>query len=144
MNTACPICDKHRGDGPLVGPVIFTDDLVTVSHRPLTQNPPLPGYLFVETTRHAPTFADLTDDEAAVVGWAARRAASALRAELAPESVFSAIAGRSIAHFHQHIFARPAGTPTETYWFDVDSWPDGPRIDDQGLADLVARLARHF
>src|SRR5690606_21896417 len=77
VSSLCPICDKHRGLGPLVGPVIFADDLVAVTHRPLDQRAPVPGYLFVETIRHAPTLADLTDDEAAAVGWAARRAAAA-------------------------------------------------------------------
>ncbi len=124
--------------------MIFADDLVAVTHRPLDQRAPVPGYLFVETIRHAPTLADLTDDEAAAVGWAARRAAAALRAELAPEFVFSAITGRSVDHFHQHVLARPTGTPPDTHWFDVDSWSDGPRVDEPRLAELVARLSRHF
>ncbi|MFB7877662.1 HIT family protein [Nocardia sp. NPDC056064] len=144
MPAPCPICDKHQGIGPLVGPVIFADDLVLVTHRPLDQAAPRPGYLFIETLRHAPTLADLTDDEAAAVGRAAHRAATALRAELAPESVFSAIVGRSVPHFHQHVFARPTGTPPETHWFDIDSWPDGPRVDEQGLTDLTTRLAQYF
>lgn len=144
MGARCLICDKHRGVGRLVGPVIFTNELVTVTHRPLTQGMPRPGYLFVETARHTPTLADLTEAEAAAVGWAASRAAYALRSELDPEFVFSAIAGRSMAHFHQHVFARPRGIPAETHWFDIDSWNDGPRIDEDGLTELTQRLAQHY
>ncbi|NEW30596.1 HIT family protein [Nocardia cyriacigeorgica] len=144
MELECLICAKHRGAGRLVGPILYTDDLVVVSHRPLTEGAPVPGYLFVESRRHAPTVADLTDSEAAAIGWAVRRCAHALRHELEPEFVFSAIAGRSVDHFHQHVFARPTGTPATIHWFDVDSWSDGPRIDAAGLTRLAARLSAHF
>lgn len=144
VGSECLICDKHRGVGRLVGPVLYADDLVVVTHRPLTESTPMPGYLFVETVRHTPTLADMTDAEASAVGWAAHRAAAALRAELAPEFVFSAITGLSVTHFHQHVFARPHGVPRSLHWFDLDSWRDGPRIDGPGLADLSGRLAAHF
>ncbi|WP_218022295.1 HIT family protein [Nocardia amamiensis] len=124
--------------------MIFADELVVVTHRPLTEGRPVPGYLFVETRRHAPTLADLTDAEASAVGWAVRRAAYALRRELSPEFVFSAVAGRSVTHFHQHVFARADGMPETLHWFDVDSWPDGPRIDASALRLLTGRLATYF
>ncbi len=104
----------------------------------------MPGYLFIETVRHAATLADLDDAEAAAVGWAVRRAACALRGELAPEFVFSAVTGRSVAHFHQHVFVRPQGTPDEVYWFEIDSWRHGPRIDERALAMLCERLTTYF
>lgn len=144
VGNECLICDKHRGVGRLVGPVIYASDLVVVTHRPLTEGSPVPGYLFVETVRHTPTLADLTDAEAAAVGWAVRRAAYALRTELAPEYVFSAITGRSVAHFHQHVFARPKGTPSTVPWFDVDSSTPDSHIDDPALIALSQRLSAHF
>ncbi|MFB7716080.1 hypothetical protein [Nocardia sp. NPDC056100] len=144
MGSQCLICDKHRGVGPLVGPVIYASELVMVTHRPLSEGAPMPGYLFVETVRHAATLADLTDDEAAEAGWAARRAALALRLELDPEYVFSAVTGRSVAHFHQHVFVRPQGAPNTLHWFDIDSWAEGPRIGENALTELCGHLARHF
>ncbi|MFE3060639.1 hypothetical protein [Nocardia sp. NPDC059239] len=78
------------------------------------------------------------------VGWAVRRAAHALRNELAPDFVFSAITGRSVAHFHQHVFIRPGGAPDTVSWFNIDSWNDRPRIEESALATLCARLATHF
>ncbi|MDR7172953.1 diadenosine tetraphosphate (Ap4A) HIT family hydrolase [Nocardia kruczakiae] len=128
--------------GRLVGPVIYADDLVVVTHRPLSEGVPMPGYLFVETVRHAPTLADLSDAEGAAVGWAVRRAAYALRTELSPDYVFSAITGRSVAHFHQHVFVRPEGTPDTVSWFA--SWSDGPHVDEPMLVTLCERLAVHF
>ncbi|WP_369640645.1 HIT family protein [Nocardia sp. JMUB6875] len=124
--------------------MIFADELVVVTHRPLSEGVAMPGYLFVETTRHAATLADLSDGEGAAVGWAVRRAAGALRTELAPEFVFSAVTGRSVAHFHQHVFARPRGTPDSVGWFDIDSWEGGPRIVESELVALCERLAGHF
>ncbi|MFG1794869.1 HIT family protein [Nocardia sp. NPDC049149] len=144
MGSECAICAKHRGVGALVGPVVFEDDLVVVTHRPLANNTPVPGYLFVETRRHTPSVSTLTDAEASAVGWAVTRAARAIQHELAPEFVFSAVTGRSVVHFHQHVFARPLGTPPAIPWPDTDSWPEGPRITATELTPLIARLASHF
>jgi diadenosine tetraphosphate (Ap4A) HIT family hydrolase len=119
-----------------VGPIVWSDELVVVSHRPGS----FPGYLFVETRRHVSSLDELTESEALGVARAAWSGARALRAELEPESVHSAIAGRSVAHFHQHVFVRHRGTPAELGWMDVD-WPGAPRAD---LAGLCGRLSAHF
>ncbi|MFC9253726.1 HIT family protein [Amycolatopsis thailandensis] len=133
----CAICAKHRGEGPLVGPVVRANDLVIVSHRPGE----FPGYLFVETRRHVAVLDELTPDEVSAVSRAAWCAARGLRAELAPEHVFSAIAGRSVAHFHQHVFARHRGTPAEIGWMDGPSWSGTPVVD---IDALCGRLAGYF
>ncbi|WP_434451702.1 HIT domain-containing protein [Lentzea sp. E54] len=132
----CLICAKHRGSGPLVGPVVFADDLVVVSHRPGG----VVGYLFVETRRHVAALDLLTVEEAEAVARAVRAVAVGLRAELDPEFVFSAVAGRSVAHFHQHVFARHRGTPPELAWTEV-RWPGAPTGD---AAELCARLGAHL
>ena len=44
MDETCPVCAKHRGEGPLQGPVLYADDLVVVSHRA----DGLLGHAFVE------------------------------------------------------------------------------------------------
>ncbi|RSN22815.1 histidine triad (HIT) protein [Streptomyces sp. WAC 05977] len=133
----CAICAKHRGEGPLVGPVVWADDTVVVSHRPGD----FPGYLFVETRRHVAALDELTPEEVTAVSQAAWRAARGLRAELTPEHVFSAIAGRSVAHFHQHVFVRYRGTPSELGWMDGPSWTGAPAVD---IHALCGRLAGHF
>jgi diadenosine tetraphosphate (Ap4A) HIT family hydrolase len=116
--------------------VVWADDLVVVTHRPGD----FPGYLFVETRRHVAGLDELTEAEAPAVAGAAWVGARALRAELAPESVHAAIAGRSVAHFHQHVFVRHPGTPAGLGWMDVD-WPGAPR---GGVATLCGRLSAHF
>ena len=144
MTSACAICEKHRGSGPLVSPLIFEDDLVVVSHRPVSQGTAVPGYVFVETRRHVRGLSSMTEREALAVSRAVWCMSRALEAELVPEYVFSAIAGRSVSHFHQHVFVRPFGTPDSVAWNDVDSWDAAPRVDEHALDLLCHRLSGHF
>jgi ATP adenylyltransferase len=138
MPEPCPICAKHRGAGPLVSPLVWSDDRVVVTHQPGS----FPGYLFVEPRRHVASLDGLTESEALAIARAVWVAARALRTELEPESVHTFVAGRGTAgvHFHQHVFVRHRGTPAELGWLDVD-WPGAPRED---LAGLCGRLAPHF
>ncbi|TQC44317.1 HIT domain-containing protein [Rhodococcus sp. WS4] len=146
MTPDCAICDKHRNVGPLVGPRIFQNDLLVVTHRPALSKgaPTVPGYLFVETRRHVANLQSLHESEVRAVAHAAWCAARALESELSPQFVFSALAGRSVSHFHQHIFVRPVGTPDATEWNDVDSWADAPRVDAAELEQLCTKLATYF
>ncbi|HZM84218.1 MAG TPA: HIT domain-containing protein [Candidatus Limnocylindrales bacterium] len=137
----CLICAKHRGEGPLVGPMVFEDEHCLVFHKPTGEDgTAFLGHLFVETRRHVPYLADLTDAEAASVGRAAARAARGLRAELHADSVFSAIVGKGVAHFHQHVFARHPGTPAEYGWMESDEWPQAPRGTATDVVSLCDRL----
>lgn len=127
----CPICQKHRGDGPLVGPVIHSDTLIEVTHR---ADGPL-GYVFIETKRHVASLSQLTEDEAGVIGQARTRLARGLRTELGVEHVHALVAGLGISHFHEHLFARHVGTPQDHPWWQ--QWDGGVRGD---VADFAARL----
>ncbi len=131
----CSICRKHRGEGPLVGPVIYADELVCASHRPFGPA----GYVFIESRRHTPYLDDLTDAEASAVGRLRSGLARGLRAELDVEFVHAQVSGRGVAHFHQHVYVRHTGTPTELEWWQ--QWPDAPLGD---IDDLAQRLSRHL
>jgi ATP adenylyltransferase len=142
---SCPICMKHRGEGPLVGPQVWEDEHLIISHRPPgTDGTVFLGYLFVETRRHVPYLDELTEAEAAAIGRAVWRAARGLRSELPAEFVFSAIVGTGVAHFHQHLFVRYPGTPAEYGWMTSHEWPDAPRGRPAEVADLCARLQTYF
>ncbi|MEU4621007.1 HIT family protein [Actinoplanes sp. NPDC023801] len=137
----CLICAKHRGEGSLGGIRVWEDEHSLVFHRPVdASGTTMPGYLFVESRRHVPYLADLTDVEAAAIGRVVRRAAEALRAEVDAEFVFSAVAGMSHAHFHQHLFVRHRGTPAEYGWMAGDQWPGVPRSTAPAIAELCVRL----
>lgn len=131
---SCVICQKHRGQGPLVGPLIFQDDLVFVAHRAVGSL----GYVFVETQWHVGSLDELTDAEAEAVGRTTTRLARGLRSELQIEQVHSMVAGLGAAkaHFHQYVFVRHAGTPHRYGW--SEPWPDAPQGD---TAHLARRLA---
>ncbi|MEV4312817.1 histidine triad (HIT) protein [Actinocrispum sp. NPDC049592] len=145
MTEECLICAKHRGEGPLVGHHVWADEHVIVSHRlEGDDGTTFLGYLFVESRRHVPSWDALTEVEAAAVARAAWRAARGLRAELGPEFVFSAIVGRRVAHFHQHLFARYQNTPEQYSWMDSAEWPGSKRGGLDEVAHLSARLAVHL
>jgi ATP adenylyltransferase len=131
----CPICRKHRGEGPLVGPVVHVDELVSVSHRATGAL----GYLFVESRRHVPYLDGLSDVEAEAFGRTTTRVARALRAELDVAYVHVFTTGHSIAHVHQHVVVRHAGAPSDLPWWQ--EWSDAPHGDAVALA---ARLAGHL
>jgi ATP adenylyltransferase len=129
----------------LVGPVVWQDELVVVSHRPVGQDGAgVPGYLFVETRRHVAVLDGLEPDEVGAVARAVWWAARGLRAELDPDFVFSAVVGRAVAHFHQHVFVRHRGTPEDVGWMDGHEWSGAPRVTADRLVELSARLRRHF
>ncbi|CAA9413191.1 MAG: hypothetical protein AVDCRST_MAG75-2892 [uncultured Propionibacteriaceae bacterium] len=132
VNDGCLICQKHRGEGPLVGPLIHQDALVFVAHRAVGSL----GYVFVETQRHVSSLAELTDAEAEAVGWTTTRLARGLCSELEVEHVHSMVAGLGVAHFHQHVFVRHAGTPSSYGW--CEPWPDAPQGDTGYLARRLA------
>ena len=142
MATDCLICEKHAGRGSLVGPAVWEDRDVLVSHRPADPDGRgFPGHLFVETRRHVARWDELTSAEAQSVARAAWLAARALRAELPVELVFSAIVGMGVHHFHQHVFVRYPGTPGEVDWMRSPWWDGAPRSNVDALA---ARLGQHF
>lgn len=128
----CPICAKHRGQGDLVGPVIFADELIMITHRAGGSL----GYAFIETRRHVAYVDELNNEEAAAIGVARSRLALALVAELPVEHVHAMVAGTGVAHFHEHVFVRHLGTPADVAW--NEPWPDAPAGD---IAALVARLS---
>ncbi len=127
-DASCVICQKHRGEGPLVGPLIYQDALISVAHRAAGSL----GYVFVETQRHVPSLYQLTDAEAEAVGRTTARLARGLYSELEVEHVHSMVAGLGVAHFHQHVFVRHAGTPSGYQWWE--QWPAAPRGDIERLA----------
>jgi ATP adenylyltransferase len=134
-NSTCPLCEKHRGIGDLVGPVIYEDGVVHVAHRAAG---PL-GYVFVDTMRHVAYVDELTDAEARAVGWARSRIARAFRAELDIDFVHAMVVGTGVAHFHEHVFGRHAGTPDDYEWWR--QWEGGPVGDVEAFA---RRLQPYF
>jgi ATP adenylyltransferase len=136
----CAICAKHRGEGPMKSELVGRYDEFWVYHgQPGTDGRAALGHLVIESDRHAPYLADLTDSEAAALGRLRSRVARALQDELGVPFVFTAVIGRHIAHFHEHLLPRHPGVPSEVPWHQSDE--AGPQADAQAVADLAQRLA---
>jgi ATP adenylyltransferase len=139
----CLICAKHRGEGPLKGELVGRRDGFWVYHAPPGEDGLASlGYLIIETDRHAPHLADLTDAEAAALGRLRTRMALALRDELDVPLVFAAVIGRGVPHFHEHIVPRHAGVPDDVPWHQSDE--AGPHADAATVASLARRLAKRL
>lgn len=135
----CEICRAHRGAGHGAAQLVAVADGFWVYHAPPDDSGFASlGYLYVESDRHAPSLADLTDEEAAALGRLRTRLAAALRESLDPEFVFAAVIGRRVAHFHEHVFCRHRGTPPDVTWDASDE--AAPRADAERVAALVGEL----
>lgn len=139
MIDECLICGKHRGEGVLRGELVATLDGFWIYHAPAGEDGLASlGHLFIESDRHAPYVDDLTEAEAAALGRLRTRLVGALRAELDAEHVFAAVIGRGVAHVHEHVFVRHAGTAADVPWDQSDE--AAPRADREVVADLARRL----
>jgi diadenosine tetraphosphate (Ap4A) HIT family hydrolase len=135
----CQICQKHRSAGPLKGMLVAVVDGFWVYHAPGDDaGRAALGYLFIESDRHAPYLADLTDEEAAALGRIRSRLAAELRRAIDTEVVLAAVIGRGIAHFHEHLFVRHEGTAAEVPWYASDE--AAPRADEGQVSNLVNKL----
>jgi ATP adenylyltransferase len=139
----CPICAKHRGEGPLGGELVGRWDRFWVYHAPPDEHGLASlGYLFIETDRHVPYLADLSPDEAAALGRLRTRLAYALRKATDAEFVLAAVIGLGVAHFHEHLLARFRGTPADVPWHASDD--AAPRADQAAIIELAHRLVREL
>ena len=140
----CFICAKHRGEFAVAGGPIADDDLLYAAHVWETPNG-IPdevyvGHVYIETKRHAPYFADLTEEEARAVGLLASRLSRALKDALRADFVFAAVIGTGIPHFHLHLLGRYPGTPPELAWHSVDEWEGAPRGGEDVVAEATERI----
>lgn len=139
MGGDCRVCAKHRGEGLLRGELIGRTEGFWVYHDgPADDGRAALGHLYIESGRHVPYLADLTDAEAAELGPLRSRLAAALRAELDADFVFAAVIGRGEPHFHEHLVTRHRGTPDEVPWYDSDD--AAPRATADEVHALATRL----
>jgi histidine triad (HIT) family protein len=140
MPDDCPICRKHRGDLPTPGGPVYEDELIFAGHSfdlEGTGAETYLGHLLIEPKRHVPGLADLTGDEATLVGRLAASLARALKESEGAEHVYSAVIGHHVPHLHVHVFPRYPGTPPEYSFTTVDDWEGAPK----GRADEIAAVS---
>jgi len=136
----CLFCQIQRGLVPVIGGVIYEDEQVYASHYSYDPLPVYLGYLVVQTKRHAPTFADLTDGEARSIGLLVTRLSRALKVCAGAERSYVVFFGEAVPHLHVLITARYPGVPPEYWRTNIYAWPDAPKGGPEEILALCDRL----
>lgn len=143
----CLFCQIQQGQLPVPGGFIYEDELVCATHYSHYSDDTTPiylGYLVVQTKRHAPTFADLTDCEARSVGLLVTRLSQALKACVGAERSYIVFYGEAVPHLHVLMTARYPGLPREYWRSNIYAWPDAPRGDPDEIAALGDKLRAYL
>ncbi len=140
----CLICTKHKE--PL-SPLIYEGQHALLVHYHCTaENPKMyKGYLFVESRRHVPSYAELSEAEAAEIGTLISKAAKLLKQSLGAEHIYTFTISDLVPHLHVHIIPRYPKTPKE-YWGGrkLIEWPDAPLIDSKEIQRISEELRLKF
>lgn len=142
----CVVCRKHKGEVAAPGGVIFENELIFISHAQLWGNEKehYLGHLFVEPKRHVAEVADLTDEEAQMIGLCTTRAARALMHTESMEHIYTFVIGDGVPHVHIHVIGRYPGAPREYWGSKVDEWPDAPKGAEREIEPVAARVRAFF
>jgi histidine triad (HIT) family protein len=120
--------------------VIYEDDRFYVAH-PLDEDElSYLGSLMTVTKRHAPSFAELTADEAQALGLLLSRVSRALKAATGAGHTYVYFFGEGFHHVHVFTVARYDEMPADYVRLDVERWPDAPRGGAVEVETLCARL----
>ena len=127
------------------GGAIYEDDLLYAGHLGAQEGQAAYlGYIMVETKRHAPGLADLTDVESQGVGLLVARISRALRDSEKAEHIYAFVIGDGVPHFHLHVIPRYPGAPREYWGVHVDEWPGAPHGGPQEIVALCTRLRTYL
>ena len=139
---SCFICAKHRKDAWAEGGVVYEDGLVYAGHiHRLGNRDASLGHLVVEPKRHVEGLANLTADEAAVLGRVVSALATALCSSEGAEQVSSfAFGDGSEPHLHVHVVPRYPGTPQEYRGLRILDWTGAPRGGTDEIRAVCDRL----
>jgi len=138
----CLVCRKHRGEVDVPGGTIYENDLIYISHAQLwgDEKEHYLGHVFVETKRHVAEVADLTEEEAQVIGVYTSRIAKALLHTMSMEHIYIFVIGDGVSHVHYHVIGRYPGAPRQYWGPKVDEWPEAPKGDATKIERVADRL----
>jgi len=102
----CQLCDAIATDQAPGGEWLFKEDLVAAYRS--AANLHVPGWCQLQVIRHAPTWGDLSSEEAAALGAGAQRLAAAILAASGATHIYSYSICENIRHFHLVMGPAPA------------------------------------
>ena len=142
----CLICRKHGGEVQVPGGAIYEDNLFLAAHAsiPESESQTYLGTILLEPKRHAPGLADLTDQEAALLGPLIARLSKALKRSEGAEHIYLFVFGHHVDHLHIWLLPRYPGTPRDYWGTRVNEWPDSPRGGAAAVAELTRRLSEQL
>jgi histidine triad (HIT) family protein len=114
----CPYCENFAGryserNGP---PAVIAEDRITSTYLNPGSMGGMPGHTLVIPRRHVETIFEVTAEEAAALGQAVARVATALRSLLDPDGVLiqqhnGEAAFQTVPHVHFHVIPKRADSP---------------------------------
>jgi histidine triad (HIT) family protein len=137
---ACRFCHIQQGLLATPGGPIYEDEWIYAHHAAFGKEPFYLGHVLLETRRHTPDFADLTDAEAGAVGLCIAHLSHALKVCTGAEKVYAVFYGEVVPHLHIHLTARYPDTPPQYVRWKLEEWPDGPRGGANDVAALCEKL----
>lgn len=146
MNTnaseECFVCRKHRGETDIPDKPIYENNLIYISHAQpwKDEKEHYLGHVFVEPKRHVAEVADMTDEEAQIIGVYTSRIAKALMHTEGMEHVYIFVIGDGVPHVHYHVIGRYPGAPREYWGPKVDDWPLAPKGDAVEIGKVAERI----
>ena len=96
----------------------------------------------METKRHVPEVANLTEEEAQAIGVYNSRIAKALLHTESMEHIYIFVLGDGVPHVHYHVIGRYPGAPREYWGTKVDEWPEAPKGGETEIVLVVERLRK--
>jgi len=140
----CLVCRKHGGEVDVPGGVIYENDLIYISHAQLwgDEKEHYLGHVFVEPKRHVAEVADLTEEEAKIIGLYTSRIAKALLHTESMEHIYIFVIGDGVSHVHYHVIGRYPDAPREYWGPKVDEWPEAPKGAEAKIEQVAKRLRK--
>jgi diadenosine tetraphosphate (Ap4A) HIT family hydrolase len=141
----CAICRLHSG-GPGSELWIQRSALWLLRHHPLPA--PLPGWLLLDSLRHAGGPVDFDEAECADMGPTLRRCSALVRTLTGCDRVYAIAFGEGARHFHLHLIPRHGADPASESWRVADLYRQvasgqRPPASPDAVRALVEEARRH-
>lgn len=136
----CVFCRRLRIRAGLDRWTVYEDEVFLAAHQVTETGPDPLGIVLVQTKRHVPDLASLTDAEAARLGLVLARVSRALTACTAAAWTYCFGFMEAYRHVHVVIASRHPDLPAEYVRLRFHEWPQGPHGGRAEVADLCRRL----